>query len=151
MPRSARILIGFIIGSTVLVGAAVGATAAAFYHAGSIDVAVQPDDGSRVAVRVPAALADVAIVIAPDDLLAELSDELEPLRPTLQAIDREFDRLPDFTLLEVKSKHEHVKILKRGGDLVVHVESDGESVHVELPVRLVQRLMRKLDGAIDAA
>ena len=56
-------------------------------------------------------------------------------------------KAPDFVLVEYNDGDEQVRVEKQGHKLVVEVDSDGEQVHVELPLRLVERVLEKLEGS----
>ena len=61
MPRGVLWVLAIALASALTVGLAVGATANAAYHAGTISVHVQPRGGGDIHVAVPAAAANLAI------------------------------------------------------------------------------------------
>jgi hypothetical protein len=144
MSLGTKIFLGLFAAALILALATVGAAAAAVYHSGSIAVEVHSREGSGVAVQVPAGLAHVAIALAPTHLLGEAIAEIEPVWPSVEAAARVLDEAPDFTLLEIRSRGEHVIVAKERGRLLVLVDSEGESVRVALPLRTVRRIVDKL-------
>ena len=146
MSTAARLLIAVVAFVVLAFAVAVGATTAAVYRHGSVRVEVEPANGGEIRVSVPAGLANLAIAVMPDEVLSEVSDELAPYFETLRVAGRELSGLPDFTLLEVRSRDERVIIRKVGRKLVIHVESSNERVHVEVPIRTVERVATRLAG-----
>lgn len=144
MSLGTKLFLGLFVAALTLSLAAVGVTAAAVYHAGSIGVEVHPQDGSGLSINVPAGLAHVAIALAPADLVTDAIADLEPVWPSLEAAARVLDEAPDFTLLEIRSADEHVVVAKNGGRLLVLVDADGETVRVALPLGVVRRIADKL-------
>ena len=141
---AAKIFIGLFAAASVLTLTTVGAGAAIVYGSGTFSVETHARDGANVSVSIPAVLAHVALALAPDELLADLHDELEPIWPTVEAAARELHRAPDFVLLEVRSADERVVIAKRDGRMVIEVDSDGDHVRVEVPIGTLKRLVDKL-------
>lgn len=146
MSTAARLLIAAVAFLVLAFALAVGATTAAVYRQGAVRVEVEPSSGGEIRVSVPAGLAHLAIAAMPDEVLSEVSRELSPYLPTLRAAGRELSGQPDFTLLEVRSRDERVIIRKAGPKMVIHVESSDERVHVELPIRTVERVAARLAG-----
>jgi len=145
MSSSTRILLALLLGSFVLVVTGAGVAAAAVYQAGSIAVDVR-DQGSDMHLAVPAALVHLAVILAPLSLLEDAVSEAEPFLPAIRAGWHELERAPDFVLVEVAGPSEIVRVEKRGGRIVVHVdEAGGSRVNVEVPMRTVRALISKLD------
>ena len=125
--------------------ATIAAGAAAVYHAGSITVEILEDEGGRFNVSVPAGLARVAIALAPDSIIEEAADELQPVLPALRAGWDEFVRSPDFVIVEVHSDDDHVRVEKQGRKLSVLVDSSDAKIRVSIPLDTVSLLLSKLD------
>ena len=120
-----------------------------FYE--DIPVEVQDQDGSRINVGLPAGLARVAIALAPDSILDEVSTELGPWAPAVRAGWDELENIPDCVLVEIVSGDEHVKIEK---SLVVDDDEDILAV-TELAAREIGKweviLARSGEEALHAA
>jgi hypothetical protein len=145
MSPSTRILLVLLIGSFALVVTGAGIAATAAYQAGSIAVEVR-DQGTDLHLAVPAALVHLALILAPVSLLEDAVSEAEPFLPAIRAGWSELERAPDFVLVEVTGPRENVRVEKRGGRIVVHVdEAGGSRVNVEVPMRTVRALISKLD------
>jgi hypothetical protein len=140
----AKIFLGLFAAASVLTLTTVGAGAAVLYGSGTFSVETHDRDGAGVALSLPAALAHLALWLAPDELLADIHDELEPVWPTVEAAARELHRAPDFVLLEVRSSDEHVVIAKRDGHLLIEVDADGDRVRVDVPLGTLRRLVERL-------
>ena len=140
----AKIFLGLFAAAATLTLATVGSVSAVIYGSGTVSVEVQPQDGSQISLGVPAALAHFAIALAPDDLLADVQRELEPVWPTVEAAAREMDRWPDFVLLEARTADEYVRIAKQDGKMVIEAVSREERVRVAIPTGAVRRIVRKL-------
>lgn len=144
MSFGSKLFLGLFAAALILSVVTVGAAGAAVYHAGSIAVDVQPQDGSALSLRMPAGLAHLAIALAPADLVTDAIAELEPVWPSVEAAARVLEEAPDFTLLEVRSADERIVVAKERGRLLVLVDSDGESVRVAVPLGTVRRVVNKL-------
>ena len=105
------------------------------------------DDDDRVRVRVPAILVGVASSFVPDRLIAELAGEVGPYWPSVRAVAREFADLPDCTLFELVSDHEHIVIRNADRRLLIDVDSGGDRVRVDVPWYAVKSVMSRLDRA----
>jgi len=148
MNRATRILLTLFLCVTLLMATTVGVTVAAVYRAGTIAVEVRADHGDDFRLAVPAGLIRLAIWLTPASVIEPaIYEEIGPFLPALQAGWQELASTPDFVLVEVRDRHERVRIEKRGDDLVVEVESDGSSVRVALPLRTVGPLLAKLERA----
>jgi len=141
MSKGTRLFLLIVLGSVVLGLATVGAAVAAVYQAGTIAVEVQERDGSRINVGVPAGLARVAIALAPDSVLDEVSAELGPWAPAVRAGWDELEKIPDCVLVEVVTDDEHVTIEKSGSSLLVHVDADGMNLRVGVPLGTVGSIL----------
>ena len=146
MSKGTRLFLVIVLGGVVLCLATVGAAVAAVYQAGTIAVEVEEQDGSRFNVGVPAGLARVAIALAPDSILDEVSTELGPWAPAVRAGWDELESIPDCVLVEVVSGDEHVTIEKSGSTLLVHVEADGMNLRVGVPMGTVGAILNRFDG-----
>jgi hypothetical protein len=148
MSRTTRVLLTLFLCVTLLMATTVGVTVAAVYRAGTIAVEVSEDQGSDLRLAVPAGLVRLGVWLTPASVIEPLvCDEIGPFLPALEAGWRELSRTPDFVLADVRDRHDHVRIEKRGDDLVVEVTSDGSSVRVALPLRTVGPMLAKLERA----
>jgi hypothetical protein len=126
--------------------AAVGAAGAAMHRAGTIAVELQPERGDAVSVRLPAALANLAIMIVPGEPLREATAELGPVWRAVSSGFDELLRAPDFVLLEVRQRDQYVSVRKVDRRLLVSIETDEQRLQIELPLTTVRRVLRKLDS-----
>ena len=145
MSTATRIFIVALASIVVLFTATIGVATASVLTSGSVAVNVSHDDGKQLSFSVPGSLAELALVLAPDDVWLEAGRELEPWLPAVRAVWGELSDAPDFVLVEVVGRHEHVRVEKRGRRLVVLVDEDDASIEVAIPLRAVGRLLRKLD------
>lgn len=138
---TASVLLG-LLGVSVLAGAGVA------YQYGAVKVYVEErkPGGERVRLWVPGVLAPVALKLVPDETL-RLPPEARQWMPAVELASEELRRLPDFTLVEVKNPREHVRIEKRDGALLIDVVSPEETVHVSVPLRVVNSVARELRTA----
>jgi hypothetical protein len=106
------------------------------YNEGAVRVDVQEKtpQGNHVHLIVPAAAAPVAAWMIPRSKLHDARDKIRPWLPTIEAASAELARCPDGPLVEVDSRHEHVRIYKRQGSLFIYVDSNEETVHVSFPL-----------------
>ena len=147
MATGAKILLVVVGGGIILMAATVAAGAAAIYSGGTITVDVEERNGGGVSVHVPAALANLALALVPNHLveraIEDVSDEIEPYLPALQNAWDEFERAPDFVMVEVRGRNEHVRVEKKDGKLLVTVNDNGDDLRVEVPLRTLRRIVRK--------
>lgn len=123
------------------------------YSEGAVTVYVHekaPQD-TRIWLPVPALLVEAGLRFVPDDKLREASREIRPWLPAIEAASLELGRCPDVTLVEVKNRTEHVLISKQGDTLRIDVEDGTDTVHVALPVDLVNSLAHRLEAADGSA
>jgi hypothetical protein len=146
MTRRRKWLLGIVLLVFVLAVGTVGLGAATAIRQGTIQVRVDSGgrEGGQFGLAVPAALVDVALLLAPVHLLEQEVpvEEIRPYLPVLRELSRQVDTLPDAVLVEVSGPDEHVRIEKRDGRFVVEVVGADERVHVSVPVSTVTRAMR---------
>lgn len=121
-----------------------------------IHVSVDEADGKKVRVNLPVSLAEVAAEIAGKEALeagridwdSHENVSLEDIRRMW----RELRDAGDTDLVEVREDGEHIRIVRRGDRVLVHVnEGDEETVRVEMPVRLVDAVLGTEGESLDLA
>ena len=131
---------------TTLIGGAV------LFHEGAITVNVKEKkpDGNRVFVFAPAAVVPWAIALAPEKHVRfdQMPEEARAMLPALAEAADKLGDMPDFVLVEVRSPREHVKVEKRGGSIVVNVDSENESVYVSVPLRAARHALAELTARV---
>lgn len=122
---------------------------AAFISAGTVYVSVEEkgSDGFSISIPVPVNLASTALSFIPEEELQEIREEIGPWMPVVNAVLAELARCPDGPLVEVENDRETVSIVKQGGKLVIDVDNRDETVHLSVPIRGVEKLVRKLGGS----
>jgi len=117
-------------------------------HEGAIRIQVdrQGAKGSHLHLLVPAALVPAAMMFVPETTLREAATRARPWLPAVRTATEGLARQPDCDLLEVCSADEHVHVAKRGALLVVDVESLRETVHVSVPLRMINGVARRLES-----
>ena len=92
-------------------------------------------------VSVPGALLHAGLAVAPavmpEDARSEVRAQLGEWGPLAAALADDLAGRPDFTLVEVDDRGEHVEVVKRGRHLVVRVRSADADVDVQVPLSLV--------------
>jgi hypothetical protein len=149
MSSGARLVLAVVLSAVVLVASSVGLAVAAAYYPGTVRVEVEDHrHGDHVDVHVPAGLIDLAVALVPEEAFRDLERELpaegEAVLRAVRSAGKELERLPDTVFVEYRSADEHVVIEKRGRRYVVRFDSDSERVEIAVPVRTVNRLLRKL-------
>jgi hypothetical protein len=145
MPSKTRVIFQRIVygvlGAVLLLGLVV-------YSEGAVTVYVhEKPQGTRIWVPVPALLVEAGVSFVPNDQLREASRQIRPWLPAIQAASAELERCPDATLVEVKDSREHVLISKQGDTLRIDVEDETDTVHIALPVHVVNSLARQLEAS----
>ena len=101
--------------------------------------------------KVPAALANLAVAVVPDDAideaLSEVQQDVEPYLPMLQDLGQEFYDAPDFEIVRVENGDETVLIEKLNGHLWVRVDGRDDRVQIRVPVKTIRAVTRLLDRA----
>lgn len=123
--------------------------AALTFSGGAVTVEVEnrKDPKESVWLFLPAAPAVLALKFVPDEHLRHLPPQALRALPAGEIAAWELERIPDTVLVEVEDNGEHVRIEKRGSNLVVDVDSPEESVHVSVPLSTIARCLRTLRNA----
>ena len=103
-------------------------------------------NGRHVHLLVPAALVPMGMRFVPEENLLDAARQARPFLLTIRVASAELARLPDCDLVEVQDVNKYVKITKRGGSLVIDVQSPEETVHVSFPLRLADRIAAQLES-----
>jgi hypothetical protein len=139
----------FLILGGLALAFTLGIVSAAAYvrHQGFITVRVceRAPNGDDVSVRIPAALVDLSLPLLPrfggcGGGFCDFEKEARGFRTIL----RELKSLPDCDLVTVDAPYERVRIRKTGGDLIVDVQDHGDLVYVSMPVRVAEKLVRRM-------
>jgi hypothetical protein len=118
----------------------------AVLNAGVGSVSVKNEEIS-LWLPLPMALAEVGVWFVPTEDLANVRGKLAPVKGLVFAGMAELQGSPDVILVEVDTPEETVLIQKEGSDLIVDVDSRSEGeVHLELPIRSLERILRSLAG-----
>jgi len=138
-----------MLGKVMLGLAGTTALAGAFLvQQGTVRVSVDEHraNGRHVHLLVPAALVPMGMRFVPEENLLDAARQARPFLPTIRVASAELARLPDCDLVEVQDVNKYVKITKRGGSLVIDVQSPEETVHVSFPLRLTDRVAAQLES-----
>lgn len=128
---------------TALVGAAALSSEGFIY----VNVHEKQPGGTHVNVLVPAALVPATLRFVPSHHLAEVSQQLRPYLPAIDAAIPALNDCPDGVLVEVADPGEHVLIRKIGGSIVVDVNDADDTVHVSVPLRAAQSAIHEIAEA----
>jgi hypothetical protein len=113
----------------------------------NVNVVEKRPQGHHVHVIAPAIIAPIAIHFAPKQNMAQASEEIRPWLPAIRAGLDQLRECDDVVFVEVKDPHEHVRVAKRGGSIVVDVDDEGETVHVSTPIRAISSTVEQLAAA----
>ncbi|PYV12951.1 MAG: hypothetical protein DMG21_22275 [Acidobacteria bacterium] len=120
------------------------------YQDGVVEVSVHEKraGGENIHLILPGVLVPAALHLVPkekmkDEMHGE-AREIEEWLPAARIAARELERIPDGPLVEVDDHHDHVRIFKRGGSLIVDVDDNQNTVHVSVPVALVRSVAENL-------
>jgi hypothetical protein len=135
-----KVMLG-LAGTTALAGAYL-------VQQGTVRVSVDEHraNGRHIHLLVPAALVPMGIRFVPEENLLDAARQARLFLPTIRVASAELARLPDCDLVEVQDVNKYVKITKRGGSLVIDVQSPQETVHVSFPLRLADRIAAQLES-----
>ncbi len=111
----------------------------------SVRVNERAQKGSHIFLVVPGALAPIGMKFIPRENWNQVEKEIRPWLPGLRAAVEGIAEYPDATFVEVIDRTDHVRIHKDGGSIVVDVDDPGETVHVSVPLRTIQSVVRELE------
>ncbi len=133
----------------LFIGAGIFMLATVLYQTGIFYVEVQEKkpDGHHLYIPVPVVLAHAAVACVPDKELREVRAELAPRRDLIVAACNAISDCPDGAFVEYSNgDREHVTVSKRGGYLLVDVDSRDEKVKVRVPIWSVRNLVTQVAG-----
>jgi hypothetical protein len=118
-------------------------------HEGVISVNVREKhrDGNHVRFFVPATVVGLGMAVAPKERIEHATRHARKYLPIARIGAEELAKCPDFVLVEVHDRDEHVRIQKLGGRILVDVDSAREEVHVAVPIRTIISALRDLEAA----
>ena len=116
------------------------------YSEGAVMVYVheKKPEGHRIWVPVPALLVDLGVRFVPEERLQDALRDLRPWLPAIEAASHELRRCPDGLLVELKDRTDHVMVSKGGEMLRVDVDSETDTVHVSVPISLIESVAARL-------
>jgi hypothetical protein len=151
MTAIGRVLMVMVVGAGLLTAATVATAAAAIYSSGTIAVQVEEGRGHQYSVRIPAVIANLALSLIPgrlvDEALYDVSADIQPYVPAVRDAWSELNATGDFVLVEVNNGgggSDHVRIEKRGDNLLISVDSDDADIEVAVPIKTIGKVIHKL-------
>jgi len=111
----------------------------------SVSVQVHERGGIDLSIKVPVFLAKAALHFLPDQVRDYVQNEMLEWGPAVCAAYAELETCPDATLISVESREESIRVIMRGGAVVVDVATDDERVRVAVPVTMVGDVLERLD------
>ena len=116
------------------------------FHEGVMRVDEDDANGRHVHVWVPAAIVPMAMYVVPAHYFKEVPADATDLLPTLRALTKELKKYPETELVEVDDAHDHVRIRTHQGKLLIDVKDPDETVHVALPLAMLEDVSRQLEA-----
>ncbi len=119
------------------------------YSAGAVRISVHEKrpGGDSIRLIVPAAVVPLAMMFVPDRQLQHLPPEAKQALPALRIAAEELGNVPDGPLVEVHGPGEDVSIVLRDRKLVIDVDSNGDEVHLQIPLGTVESVVSSLVSA----
>jgi len=148
MTKRVRIIL-IVLGSIFVLSTV--AIAVTVWQAGMLVVRVHEHGphGSNIAILLPGIVVPVVLQFVPDRVLEDAARDVSRWGPLTRAVFTSLQRSPDVQLVQVDSPRESVRIEKRGQGLVVDVASAEETVHIHVPIRVLQSVIHRLEGISD--
>jgi len=112
-----------------------------------ISIQEKQPGGTRLRLAVPAILVPVGLRLVPRHVWQEQAAQAQPWMPVVKVAADELRKSPDGTFVEVRSRSEYVNIAKRGGEMVVDVDDDGDAVHFSFPIYLLGSVAHQIEAA----
>jgi len=117
----------------------------AIHHAGFIVIDVHDKaNGKRVFAPVPMLFVNLALDVVPEQRLARLSSRLKDKDEWVAAVTRELIECPDGTFVEIESREDQVSVAKKGGNILIDVNSRKEEVHLRFPIRSTAKAVARI-------
>lgn len=139
-------LVAFLL--VLFVGVPVAGFFYLFFVAEQVSVQASEPHGDSIRISFPASFVSLALGLSkPRFIIASRQQraEIEAWKPAIRAAADEISRHPDIPLIEVVDGRDHVRVVKEGGRLRVLVDSsNGDSVRVDIPARVVERIIGDL-------
>jgi hypothetical protein len=110
-----------------------------------VDVQQSGPSGHHIVVPVPLVLAQSAAAFVPEKGRHVDLGEAREYLPMAEAALKALAESPDAELVRVDEANQHVRIVKSGGNLEVHVSHAGtrEEVHVTVPLSMASGILRE--------
>ena len=147
-----KTLVGFLAAIVLLFVAGGIALTLAVHNAGMVVVDVREGTSGcgsdRISIRLPAFVAHAALCCTPSVAFQDACcGEVLHWAGVVRKGFKELADCPDFTIVEIDSEDERVRIRKKGNALIIDIYSDDETVHVEVPIGLVRAAVSKIEKA----
>lgn len=111
-----------------------------------INVVEKGPNGSDIHISIPAAFMVMGITFIPGSVFAEIGPEERGYLSLARHACHELSEIEDCTLVSVEDGDERVKIIKRGDNLIVHVEDFDADLLISIPVAVADKVLGKLSG-----
>ncbi|MDD5542602.1 MAG: hypothetical protein PHX83_05455 [Acidobacteriia bacterium] len=141
---------GKFMAVVILAVASIFFAVAIAYCFGTVNVRVDESKpgGNHFAIAVPSAVIPIGMQFVPDQVFKNIDPEVRPYLPAIRAAAEELKKCPDALLVEVRDGKDHVMIRKAGRNIVIDVKSsDGEEVHVSVPVSSLVSVAERMETA----
>jgi hypothetical protein len=139
---------GFTVlsGALALAGVTAVLVGGMVYSAGAVRISVHEKrpGGDSFRIILPAAVVPVAMAFVPDRVFRDLPPEARQNLPALLIAAKELSKVPDGPLVEVRDARDHVVIAVEGHALKIDVDSDGDEVHLQIPLGAVESVASRL-------
>ena len=148
--KSGRMLWVILFGIPALLMVPVVLIGSSVFQAGTIEFEVveKGPHGSSVSAIVPASVIPIALALTPNDLLDEVRCEVDGEAAYALEIAKvawkELARCPDGVFVEVLDGEDYVTIEKRGGEMLVFVDTPSETVRLSVPLHTVTSLLTSI-------
>ncbi len=116
-----------------------------------VNVRETQPEAHHIYVVAPAMLMPIAMRFVPRNDLTDASQQIQPYMPVIRAAMDGLRDTDDVTLVEVKDSNENVRVDKRGGNVVVDVKDENDTVHVSVPIRAISSTLEQLSAATQPA
>jgi len=132
-----------VVASLAVLGALVVAGTGVIW----VSIQEKQSGGAHLRLGVPAILVPIGLRLVPRHVWREQAAQVQPWMPVVKAVADELRKCPDGTFVEVRSRSEYVNIAKRGGQMVVDVDDDGDAVHFSFPIYLLGSVAHQIEAA----
>jgi hypothetical protein len=142
MKPHTKTLFAILFGIPLLLAASCAAVVYAVGHAGSLEVSIhEKHGGGHVGVRLPAVVVPMAMAIVHLPFTADCHSDCSVPMGVVSNVLHDLADCPDGVLVDMRTSDEVVFVEKKEGRLVVHIDTEDETVSAAIPLSTARAVL----------